>query len=251
MKRPLLLDLFCGAGGCSVGYYRAGFDVVGCDNRLQPRYPFPFVLGDALDILQRLIDGEEIEMSDGRVIYLEDIAVIGASPPCKHDSGMSRGRWQEKRLKHPDLIKPTRKLLIKSGKPYVIENVAGARHKYQSHLMLCGTMFGLQSDYGNQLQRHRYFEVYPHVLILPPPCSHNGLSAIGVYGGGQHPNRRTRANGSGTKQAGDDFGIEQRKKAMGIDWMSSSELSQAIPPAYTHWLGKQLLKVINREEVLP
>jgi DNA (cytosine-5)-methyltransferase 1 len=106
-------------------------------------------------------------------------------------------------------------------------------------------MFGLQSDYGNELQRHRYFEVFPHILIMQPPCNHNGLSAIGVYGGGQHPARGTRVNGSGASQIDDDFGIEQRKKAMNISWMTNAELTQAIPPAYTEFIGKKLLEILK------
>lgn len=245
MTNPILFDLFCKAGGASKGYSDAGFDVVGCDIEPQPNYPFPFAQGDALEILRILIDGGSIVFSDGRKLSLDDIAAFGGSPPCQFDSIMSRGRWKEKRLKHKDLIKPTKSLLVETGRPYVIENVSGARHKYDSHLMLCGTMFGLQSDYGNQLRRHRYFEVFPHVLILPPPCAHNKLSAIGVFGGGQHPNRRKRSNGSGAQQKDDSFGVEQRKKAMGIDWMIGSELNQAIPPAYTEYIGRQLRGILG------
>lgn len=235
VKRPLLLDLFCKAGGASMGYYRAGFDVVGIDIERQKNYPFGFIQADVMEWLPAAIASGEIELFD----------VIAASPPCLFDNGLSRGRWKEKRLKHPDLIRPVRALLQKSGRPYVIENVAGARHKYDSHLMLCGTMFDLKSEFGNQLQRHRYFEIFPHILILQPPCQHNKLSTIGVYGGGQHPARRTRANGSAQEQVDDDFGVSQRRIAMGINWMPGSELNQAIPPAYTEFIGRKMRELLS------
>jgi DNA (cytosine-5)-methyltransferase 1 len=195
--------------------------------------------------LRALIDGETIADNNGRWWRLSDFAVIGASPPCKRGNGMSRGRWQNKRLEHPDLIEPTATLLKETGKPYVIENVPGERHKFDSHLMLCGTMFGLESKHGNQLRRHSYFEIYPHILILQPPCNHNKLSAIGVFGGGQHPARRKRVNGSGSIQKNDGFGIAERQRAMGIDWMRGRELNQAIPPAYTEYIGKQLIQALG------
>jgi hypothetical protein len=99
-------------------------------------------------------------------------------------------------------------------------------------------MFGLQTSAGNQLWRHRLFET-PYIFDLIPPCSHSTASVIGVYGGGQHPARRTSAPKLETAEL--DFGIKERRRAMGIDWMTGSELNQAIPPAYTAWIGERLI----------
>jgi DNA (cytosine-5)-methyltransferase 1 len=239
-----LLDLYSGAGGAAMGYHLAGFtDITGVDMVDQPRYPFNFIQADALEYLHIAIDTGEIEEYD----------LIHASPPCKLDNVMSRGRWKEKRLKHADLIEPTIELLKETGKPYVVENVSGARHKFASHLMLCGTMFGLQTVQGNQLWRHRYFEIYPHILVLQPPCNHNTGSPIGVHGGGQHPNRRIRPVGvygsTGGSSDRDDksfFGIEARREVMEISWMTNKELTQAIPPAYTRFISEQLIKHLER-----
>lgn len=223
MKRPRLLDLFCGAGGAGMGYYRAGFDVVGVDLRPQPRYPFAFVRGDALR----------------PPVRLESFDAIHASPPCQKYSAMTRGLWAHR--EHSDLVGATRDMLHATGRPYVIENVVGA--PLRNPLLLCGTMFGLCTREGSQLRRHRLFEV-PSVLVMHPPCQHNEFSAIGVYGGGQHPQRRYGGQQSrrAPVQEGAVFGIEARRHAMGIDWMSYQELSEAIPPAYTEWIGQQLLR---------
>jgi DNA (cytosine-5)-methyltransferase 1 len=226
---PRLLDLFCGAGGCGMGYHRAGFDVVGVDLKNQKRYPFEFHQGDAVAFLAE--HGHEFD-------------AIHASPPCQKFSAMTK-RWG-RQDEHPDLVGPIRELLKSLGKPYVIENVVGS--PLIDPLMLCGTMFGLQTSEGSQLRRHRLFESNC-VLLSPGSCQHNDGSAIGVYGGGQHPNRRRPAtigiwgnSGGSSKRDGlDHYGVDARKEAMGIDWMTGPELSQAIPPAYTEFIGRQLM----------
>lgn len=237
--KPRLLDLFSGAGGAGVGYSRAGFDVTGVDIAPQPRYPFAFVQADALDYLA----------AHG---WMYD--AIHASPPCQKYSSMTRGRWQDR--EHPDLIAPARALLIASGKPYVIENVVGA--PLLNPVLLCGTMFGLQTSEGSQLRRHRLFECSWNSLILTPPCNHNDGSPIGVYGGGQHPDTRRPATigvwgntgGHSVRDNLDHYGIEARREAMGIDWTTGDELSEAIPPAYTRFIGIGLMQyVLEREEV--
>lgn len=223
MNRPKLLDLFCGAGGCSMGYHRAGFDVVGVDINPQPHYPFEFHQADAL------------------TFPLEGFDVIHASPPCQAFSSMTKGRWKNRH--HPNFIEAVRDRLKDSRKPYVIENVKGA--PLINPFMLCGTMFGLETSYGNQLIRHRIFES-PELFFLKPRCRHNGLSAIGVYGGGQHPLRRSRLRNRDLTADGREFGIKERKQAMGIDWMSSKELNEAIPPAYTEFIGRQLMQYLEK-----
>ena len=233
--RPKLLDLFCGAGGAGMGYYRAGFDVVGVDIKPQPHYPFTFIQGDALC----------------PPVKLSAFDAIHASPPCQAYSSMRKGRWQNR--EHPDFIAMLRERFQTLGLPYVIENVVGAPLK--ASLLLCGTMFRLQTNEGSQLRRHRYFECKPPVFFVQP-CTHNNGSAIGVYGGGQHPDRRRPAtigvwgnSGGYSKRDGlDHYGVEKRKEAMGIDWMSGNELSEAIPPAYTEFIGRQLMQIFKPKE---
>lgn len=230
--RPLLYDVFCGSGGASMGYSRAGFRVIGIDNNPKPlrHYPFESLCMDALEFLDRYNAGE-----------FECAQAFHASPPCQHYSIMTKGRWQDRLSDHPDLIEPTRARLLLTKLPYVLENVVGAHDRLINPIMLCGTMFGLQTTGGNQLRRHRLFEC-PRICVLTPTCQHTKLSAIGVYGGGQNPSRRRRRQM--LEYADVDFGIKARSKAMGIDWMVGDELSQAIPPAYTEYIGKYLLNAI-------
>lgn len=232
-----LLDLFCGAGGAAMGYHRAGFEVVGVDIKPQPHYPFEFHQADAIEYLAE--HGCEFD-------------VIHASPPCQAFSAMTNGRWQDRLKNHPDLIDPTRKLLCKIGRPYIIENVIGA--PLIDPIMLCGTMFALETKAKSQLRRHRLFECSFSPNSLLPPCNHrNNASVIGVYGGGQHPQRRRipstigvygHAGGSSKRDYLDFscFTTKDRRDAMGIDWMTGNELSQAIPPAYTEFIGRQLMQ---------
>jgi DNA (cytosine-5)-methyltransferase 1 len=212
MKR--LLDLFCGAGGAAVGYHRAGFEVVGVDIKPQKHYPFEFHQADALEYLAE--HGREFD-------------AIHASPPCQAFTTLAR-MWNAK--KHESLVEPTREALVASGRPFVIENVVGA--PLVAPVLLCGTMFGLGTERA-QLRRHRLFETsFP--VGLTPTHQHVGR-VIGVYGNKSRDRRR--ANG-GSK----DFPNEDAKMAMGIDWMTRAELSQAIPPAYTEWIGKQLIRAL-------
>lgn len=234
MGKPKLLDLFCCAGGASMGYYRAGFDVTGVDIVFQPHYPFKFVQADAL------------------TVDLDGYDAYHASPPCQRYSVMTNGRWQDRVANHPDLIEPIRKRLLATGKPFVIENVEGAVTELINPVKLCGTMLGLGTKEGNQLRRHRYFECNGFWLLVPP-CSHNNGSAIGVYGGGQNPARRKpatigvwgHAGGTSNRDGLIQFGTQDRRDAMGIDWMTGKELSEAIPPAYTEYIGKYLLEAVN------
>jgi DNA (cytosine-5)-methyltransferase 1 len=223
-RRPLLLDLFCGAGGAAVGYHRAGFDVVGVDHRPQPRYPFEFCLADALEYL-----------ANGG---WKGFDAIHASPPCQGYSSLKAiRRFGSKQ--YPLLIEPCRELLIATGKPYVIENVPGSTLGFSA--MLCGSMFGLGAICDgafHQLRRHRLFET--SFLVLTPPCQHVGRP-VGVYGnGGAHRRIKDRPGINGfTGNATESC------SAMGIDWMSRYELSQAIPPAYCEFIGKQLRNALE------
>lgn len=199
-----LLDLFCGAGGAGMGYHRAGFDVTGVDIAPQPRYPFAFVQGDALEYVAA--HGHEYD-------------AIHASPPCQAHSHITPDR-----SKHIDLIPETRAALESSGLPYVIENVMGAAKSLRHPIMLCGAQFGLK------VYRHRLFESNVMLLMIPhtphrdnTPRAGRGISSKGFI-----------------VVSGHFSGIDYCRMAMGIDWMTGKELAQAIPPAYTEFIGRQL-----------
>ena len=228
MSKPRLLDLFSGAGGAAVGYHRAGFEVVGVDLHPQKNYPFEFHQADAM------------------TFPLEGFDVIHASPPCQAHTAL-KAMWNAR--EHPDLIPATRERLRASGKPYVIENVPGSPLK--DYLTLCGSMFKLGCEEA-ELRRHRWFETNPR-LFLAPECQHDWkaqtiacyghsggwsnrvrerTAVIGVYGD-HGRDRRRRMNGQ-------NFSVAKRAEAMGIDWMTGKELTQAIPPAFCEWIGRAL-----------
>ncbi len=207
-----LLDLFCGAGGCSVGYHRAGFEVVGVDIKPQKHYPFEFHCADAFAFLEK--HGHEFD-------------VIHASPPCQAYSFATPDR-----SKHRDLLGLMREALEKNGKPFVIENVPGAPMNFP--ITLCGTMFGLCDTAENVvLRRHRLFES-PLLMLGPGGCSCKGVDTAHVTG---HMGKINRHRTHGIQA-----GYQEAKTMMGIDWMNRDELAQAIPPAYTHWIGLRLLE---------
>jgi DNA (cytosine-5)-methyltransferase 1 len=233
--RPRLLDLFCGAGGCSVGYQRAGFDVVGVDNRPQLHYPFEFCQHDAMELLNDVADYGQDVLHDS----FGHIDVIHASPPCEAFTQMS-ARWRGKGTKadeHPDLLTPTLAILRPLGLPYVVENVQGARAIMRTTLTLHGGMFGLG------VHRPRLFE--SNVLLLSAR-TRQAESPIGVYG--TKPDGRTtyryRNNGNykGKSLIRAAKSIEEAREVMGIDWMDWDEIRKAIPPAYTEFIGTQLLE---------
>jgi len=242
-----LLDLFCGAGGCTAGYQRAGFWVRGVDHKRQPRYcGEEFIQADALEYLASLIESGEIE----------DFDAIHASPPCQAHTPL-RKMWNAK--KHEDLIPQTRDLLHGSRKPFVMENVPGAKLEYLPmfgvyRLMLCGTMFNLRTECGAELQRHRFFETnWSHRLV--PSCRHGRSGVVGIYGDHAQDRRRVVTVTGSTPQQNVNrnrsrktYSINDAQTAMGIDWMPMSKLSQAIPPAYTEFIGQQLLNAIQAQE---
>lgn len=209
--KPIILDCMCGAGGCSAGYYRAGFDVVGIDNRPQPHYPYAFIQADALDYLA--------------TADLSSYAVIHASPPCQRYSEQTAKKY---RNNHPDLIAPVRELLVATGKPYVIENVENARALLTNPVKLCGSMFGLN------LWRHRYFEMWPDVLRLTPTCNHSELPVL-ITG-----TTRRKPEGGGRME----YTAQQCRDAADLQWMTRGEMDEAIPPAYTEWIGRHLMESI-------
>ncbi len=231
--RPRLLDLFCGAGGCSEGYRRAGFALYGIDNGPKPlrHYPFPYICMDALEAMDRLLRGEGLTFSNGETLFLADFAAFHASPPCQKWSNMTK-RWA-RQDGHPDLIIPARISLINFCKPYVIENIEGA--PLLDPVMLCGSMFGAWAvERTYQLRRHRIFETSFETPFAPASCSHSGL-ALPVYG---------HAGGS-SKRDGLKFpGTDAWREGMGIDWMTGNELAEAIPPCFTEYIGKYLMQAV-------
>lgn len=190
-----------------MGYHRAGYDVVGVDINPQPHYPFEFHQGDALEY------------------PLEGFDAIHASPPCQKHTKATLSQRNSGKV-YPDLIDPIRERLRLAGVPYVIENVMGA--PLTNAVMLCGSMFGLR------VWRHRLFESTIKNWPQLRPCNHTGVG-VPVVGHGT-PSWVRKMNG------GKGFSISEMRSAMGIDWMNRTELSQAIPPAYTEFIGKVLLE---------
>lgn len=197
MSRPLLLDLFCGGGGASMGYHRAGFDVVGVDTNLRLRkvYPFKLVPFDALTVLDW---------------YKDEFDAFHASPPCQGYSAMSACR-PGVADRYPKLIEPVREALDAIGKPYVIENVPGAPLK--NPIELCGQMFGLE------LYRHRLFESNVPLVAPEHPAHVIPASKAGHW-----------KPGTIMSVAGHVSPIAKAREVMGIDWMPRDELAEAIPP---------------------
>ncbi|HSE45415.1 MAG TPA: DNA cytosine methyltransferase, partial [Gemmatimonadales bacterium] len=216
--KPRLLDLFCGAGGAAMGYHRAGFEVVGVDIKPQPRYPFEFVQADAL------AEGGYIRVAGEFGAHAFD--AIHASPPCQAYTAYRRtGNVGE----YPDLIAETRELLWQTGLPWVMENVQGA--PLREPLMLCGSMFDETLD----IQRHRFFESDWPMDNPVWPCRHK-LTGPDRFPGGRSRGRTGSSRGlvRATIEIGSwDIPLARQAKAMGIDWMTRDELSEAIPPAYT------------------
>ncbi len=212
MKEPRALDLFCGAGGASMGLHRAGFHVTGVDITPQPRYPkeCSFVRDDVT----------ELEFWRDRFDF------IWASPPCQRYSVYSRNIGTSER--HPDLIGLVREKLFLCDALWAIENVQGA--PLRADLVLCGTMFGLP------LVRHRSIETSWRAFALSPKCKHRG-DEIPVYGHGAPQWHRERL--------GRNVTIAEKREAMGIDWMNRDELPEAIPPAYSEAIGRMALGVME------
>lgn len=238
-KELRILDLYCCEGGASAGYADAGFKVYGVDKDLQPRYPFPFHQGDAIDVMRRLRAGEAIPFThpngDVELLRLEDFAAAAASPPCQAYSITKHSHSNE----HPDLLEPTREGLVELGLPYIIENVPGA--PLRQPIMLCGSMFGLRAEDVDgtvlALRRHRLFETSFDIPLAPSPCVHDSTPVGGSYGGGRNkrPEDRDKSRRGGYTPA-----VSVRAALIGAEWMSQHGLAQAIPPAYTEWLGVQL-----------
>jgi DNA (cytosine-5)-methyltransferase 1 len=207
--KPRLLDLFCGAGGAAMGYYRAGFEVVGVDIKPQPHYPFEFHQADAL------------------IYPLEGFDAYHASPPCQLYSRAGT-QWRGQGKEYPDLINDTRTMLIATGKPYVIENVPDA--PLINPTKLNGALFGML------VRRVRLFETsFNMPLVICPKEKAAHFRKMG----------RPVKEGEIITPVGHFSNVPYAKRQMGIDWMTGQELTQAIPPAYTEYIGKYLMEYIS------
>lgn len=210
---PRLLDLYCGVGGATRGWQRAGFHVTGVDLEPQPDYcGDEFHQGDALEYLIR---------------HWRDFDAVHASPPCQASSALTKGTNQGRQ--YPQLIPATRLALRMTGLPAVIENVAGS--DLRRDLTLCGEMFGLD------VIRHRYFEVYGFGVMQPPHVPHRGRVRgwrHGTYHAGPYLAVHGDGGGKGT--------VPEWQAAMGIDWTDSRKsIAEAIPPVYAEFVGEQLM----------
>lgn len=219
-----ILDLFCKAGGASMGMHNAypNAEIVGVDIKPQPRYPFNFILADAV------------------TFDLSKFDFIWASPPCQAHTVLKGAAWDKEayKAKHIDLIPAIRKKLKKSGKQYIIENVMGA--PLLNPVILCGSFFDLKTPCGAQLRRHRQFEC-SFDPGFSTSCNHSTVT-IGVFGNKarntalekQHYSKDKNTRGPPPK--GILFSIEDARHAMGTPWMNMNEMSEAIPPIYAEYL---------------
>jgi DNA (cytosine-5)-methyltransferase 1 len=220
-ERPRLLDAFSGAGGSARGYQLAGFHVTGIDVRPQPRYAGDvFVQGDALEYLAA--HGREFD-------------AVHASPPCQRYSQVNRRAHLAGR-EYPDLVAPVRDLLLLLGRPWVIENVEAS--PLRRAVRLCGSSFGLP------VRRHRLFE--SSVALFAPPCAHGWQTRRGRPYPTCFQQKGAARRGSSVVQVyGNTPGVGLWPAALGIDWMTRQEMTQAIPPAYTRHVGLQLRRYLE------
>lgn len=207
-----------------MGLHRAGFEVVGVDIKPQPRYPFEFHQADAL------------------TFPLDGFDFIWASPPCQGYTVLRHAPGANGTA--PRLIDEVR-ARMPAGRPWVIENVEEAAWAMSDPIKLCGSMFGLGAQ-GCRLQRHRLFEsnfYWPRMK-----CAHDDTPVIGVYGG--HARRRaSSAGGRGTRDIWEGGHKAAASEAMGIDWMTLAEMSEAIPPAYSRFIGLWAARRCARDRI--
>jgi len=221
--KPKLLDLFCCAGGAGTGYSKAGFDVTGVDLSPQPNYPFPFIQADAL------------KLKDS---FLGSFDAIHASPPCQSYSDLAKRNKNAD--KWPRLIEPVREMLKNTRLPYIIENVEGA--PLISPMILCGTMFPTL-----RVLRHRLFET--NFPIEPPahkphPKVHTFDRRKSHFGKTNEWKDFVQVTGGG------NCTLEAAKDAMGIQWkITKGEINESIPPAYTSFIGRKLIKLLVAQSI--
>jgi DNA (cytosine-5)-methyltransferase 1 len=216
-RKPRLLDLFCGAGGAAMGYHRAGFEVVGVDLKAQKHFPFEFHQADAMTF-----------PFDGFDVY-------HASPPCQAYTALAHLTKRS----YPRLIEPVRERLRATGKPYVIENVEGA--PLENPVLVCGVALGLRLG-PYVLRRHRLFESNLKLVGTGCACRKGDGVTMAVYGGGNTNKPRTSATSGGRPYKGT---ADERRAIMEMPWATMAEVNEAIPPAYTEWIGERLLNALK------
>lgn len=234
MTNSRILDLFCGGGGSAKGYHDAGFEVIGVDIEPQPHYPYRFHEIDALDLM--------MEMLRDRAVcgfLLEDLDAIHASPPCQRWAQATLSQRQAGR-EYPDLITPLRPLLEATGLPWVLENVPQA--PIRGDVRLCGCMFGLEIPEG-QLLRERWFET-----SWGPP--ETGTAGSVTYHDHHAPSISIAGHGtpSWQRKLTGHVPLAKWRQVMGISWMNRAELTEAIPPAYTRFVGTLLREVLSEQD---
>jgi len=216
-SKPRLLDLFCCAGGAGIGYAKAGFEVVGVDIKPQPNYPLPFVQTDALDLDSN---------------FIASFDAVHASPPCQSYSDLAKRNANADAW--PRLIEPVREMLTRSGLPYVIENVDGA--PLIDPVVLCGTMFP-----ELRVLRHRLFEA--NFAIVPPP--HKKHPKVHTFDKRKsHFGKTSEWKDFVQVTGGGNCTLAAAREAMGIDWMTKGEINESIPPAYTEFIGSELMRYL-------
>ncbi|MGW7330467.1 SAM-dependent methyltransferase [Streptomyces sp. NPDC054840] len=210
--QPRLLDAFCCQGGAGMGYHWAGFNVSGVDLTAQTRYPLGFHQGDAVAFIREFGAGFDF---------------IHASPPCQRYSRTQKIQGRE----HPDLIAPVRQALEATGRPWVIENVTEAAPELRDPVVLCAAVFGMRT------YRHRLFETGGG-FTLTPPAHHPHTAPLTKMG-------RPLREGDWYHAVGNFSNVPYVRADMDVPWMNRDGIRECIPPAYTHWIGRQVLAHLN------
>ena len=225
VRQKVVLDLCCGGGGAAEGYRRAGFRVIGVDIiDHSDTYPGFFVKADALEGLR---------------LFGARADLVHTSPPCL---AWTQGNAANDITVYPNLIAAHRAALRALGKPWVMENVP--RAPLRRPMLLCGTMFGLRTEDSDgtmlRLKRHRHFE--SNIDLIPPrDCDHDGpMPWGGVYGGA----RSDRDEARNVRRGGYTPEQQVASRLLDIDFLPMSALRKSIPPAYTEWVGRQILEVL-------
>jgi len=211
MEKLKLLDLYCCGGGAGHGYELAGLDVTGVDIEPQPKHRGKVVVADAIEYLRE---------------HYQEYDAIHASPPCQQYSTSSM-QFRLNGKEYPDLISITREELIKTGKPYIIENVPNS--PLINPIQLCGSMFGMRT------YRHRLFESN---MPLVAPIHHKHSVKNAKMG-------RKANEDENIQYVGHFSGLKEVRQMTGLNWLGTYELAQSIPPQYTEYLDKQVIEFLR------